>query len=531
VRKVLSILTAASLAISGIVVGMPAQRVASAQAEAAAIEWGPCKPRYLKRARARCGFLKVPLDYDRPNGRQISLRVSRVRHTSPDSQYQGVMLGNPGGPGPPGLFMAILGQFVPRNAGATYDWIGFNPRGTGSSRPSLSCLPNYLAYGLPPYVPGKRRIMRIWLRRSKRYARACERNHPFLLRHMGTADIVRDMDSIRSALGVRRINFYGYSYGTYLGQVYATLFPDRVRRMVLDSNLYPGGLTYKRYVDSTIALERNMEAWFRWIAKYRKVYHLGRTMKAVRGRFMAQRAKLRRQPAGRKIGPAEWVDVFFSAAYARFLWEHLADLFAGWVHEDKWKPLKAEYDSVSPPGNDNGLASYLGTVCRDVQFPNNWSTWARDTWRLHKRAPIVAWSTTWYFVPCLYWPVPAEEPIEVDGGDVDSVLLVGETLDGATPFQGSLAVRAEFPNSSLIAGRGGTTHGASLNGIACIDNKVATYLATGRRPARKPGRRSDAVCPPFPPPVPRGPGRALEPSTEQPERPLPFPRPIYPFVR
>lgn len=141
--------------------------------------------------------------------------------------------------------------------------------------------------------------MKAWLRRSKRYAAACKKNHPFLLDHMRTVDIVRDMDRIRAALGERRINFYGYSFGSYLGQVYGTLFPERVRRMVLDSNVDPQGFRYESGFDQTIALERNMEAWFRWVARYRKVYHLGRTMKAVRGRFLAQRTKLRRHPAVR----------------------------------------------------------------------------------------------------------------------------------------------------------------------------------------------------------------------------------------
>jgi pimeloyl-ACP methyl ester carboxylesterase len=528
VRKVLSVLTAGAIAVSGMIVGVPAERVASAQATAP-IEWGPCESRDLKRAQARCAFLEVPLDYDRPNGRQISLRLARVRHTSPDSQYQGVMLANPGGPGAPGLLMATQGQSVPGNAGAAYDWIGFDPRGAGASRPSLSCRPNYFHYDRPPYVPGRKRLVRTWLRRSRRYAAACKRKHPFLLPNMTTVDVARDMDSIRQALGADRINFYGYSWGSYLGQVYGTLFPERVRRMVLDSNVDPNRVWYRSNLDQNIAIDRVMNLWFHWIAQYKNVYRLGKNTEAVRKRFNRQKAKLRRRPAGGKIGPSEWNDIYLPAAYARFNWTPLAEVFAGWVHQGRWRLLKFVYDLIQTPGNDNLHAGYLASHCSDVPWPQAWGKWAQDNWRVHRRAPYQTWPNAWFNAPCLYWRTAPGERVEVDGSGVNSTLLVGETLDGATPFSGSLAVRALFPNSSLIEGRGGTTHGASLRGNACIDNKVAAYLATGRRPARKPGRRSDAVCPPFPAPVPRG--RAISPSTDELARRLPFPFPIYPFVR
>ena len=96
----------------------------------------------------------------RPGGAKISLAVSRVRHTSPDADYQGVMLVNPGGPGGSGLVYSILGQFVPNGAGNTYDWIGFDPRGVGASRPSLSCIPDYFGYNRPYYIPVTRALER-----------------------------------------------------------------------------------------------------------------------------------------------------------------------------------------------------------------------------------------------------------------------------------------------------------------------------------------------------------------------------------
>jgi pimeloyl-ACP methyl ester carboxylesterase len=311
------------------------------------------------------------------------------------------------------------------------------------------------------------------------------------------------MDMIRATLGAQRINFYGYSYGSYLGQVYGTMFPERVRRMVLDSNVDPNSWWYEAGPNQTRGFDRNINTWFRWLAKYHAVYDLGRTGKAVRALFLGQKAKLRKQPAGGKIGPNEWIDIFsLGAGSARSRWAYLGELFAGWVHEGHWTPLKTEYDSVNSPMDDNFYAALLSVLCTDAPSPKTWGEVAADTWRLHNAAPITAWRRTWFSGPCLYWRAPAHRSVEVDGSGVNSVLLIGETRDAATPFEGSLAVRALFPNSSLIAGVDGTTHGASLSGNTCVDNRVAAYLATGTRPARQPGRRADVACPPLQPPVP-----------------------------
>jgi alpha/beta hydrolase fold len=125
---------------------------------ASSIKWGPCSDPDLDKAHAQCGDLQVPLDYDQPDGQQISLAVSRVMHTSPAADYQGVMLVNPGGPGGSGLGLSVLGQFVPNHAGDAYDWIGFDPRGVGSSKPSLSCLPTTSATTVPTTSPRPRSL-------------------------------------------------------------------------------------------------------------------------------------------------------------------------------------------------------------------------------------------------------------------------------------------------------------------------------------------------------------------------------------
>jgi pimeloyl-ACP methyl ester carboxylesterase len=319
---------------------------------------------------------------------------------------------------------------------------------------------------------------------------------------MKTTDSARDMESIRKALGVRQINYYGFSYGTYLAQVYSTLFPSRVRRMVLDSNVDPRNVWYQANLNQDVAFDRVINIWFGWVARYHEVYHLGATRAAVRRLWYAQEQRLRRHPAGGLIGADEWTDAFVPAGYNQFFWPGLAEVFAAWVHEGDAQALKDAYDGAVGPGDDNGYAVYLAVQCTDVQWPTNWNRWRRDNWRLYVRYPFLTWDNAWYNAPCVFWGAPAGRPVRVNGRHVPGILLIDETLDAATPFAGSLEVRRRYPNASLIAEPGGTSHANSLFGNACVDDQIAAYLADGTLPARRPGNRPDAICAPLPQPVP-----------------------------
>jgi pimeloyl-ACP methyl ester carboxylesterase len=418
------------------------------------------------------------------------------------------MLVNPGGPGGSGLGLATLGSAVPNNAGGYYDWIGFDPRGVGSSQPALSCIPDYFSYNRPFYIPIEQQDLQAWLHRSQAYAQACGANGGDLLNHMTTIDSARDMDSIRVALGRAQINYYGFSYGTYLGQVYATLFPSHLRRAVFDSNVDPSRIWYQANLDQDIAFNRNIKIWFGWVAKYDSVYHLGATERAVEAQFYKVAVKLRSQPILGKIGFDEWMDTFLYAGYYQFFWVTLGNAFAGYVNANQGQRIVDLYDALNSPTDDNSYAVYDAVQCTDVQWPKDWNTWSRDNWRVFAVAPFETWGNAWFNAPCLYWPAKAHQPVTVDGSKVASVLLIDETLDAATPFTGSLHVRQLFPHSSLLALPGGTTHANSLAGDACEDNLIADYLATGALPPRKPGNGPDATCAPLPQPVPSGAGAA-----------------------
>ena len=116
-------------------------------------------------------------------------------------------------------------------------------------------------------MPRTRQVEKVWLDRSKGYAKACAKNGALLEQRQVTG-VAKDVDSLRKALGQEQINYYGFSYGMYLGQVYGTLFTERVRRMVLESNVGPRKVWYQANLDQDVAFDANIKVYFDWVATY-----------------------------------------------------------------------------------------------------------------------------------------------------------------------------------------------------------------------------------------------------------------------
>jgi pimeloyl-ACP methyl ester carboxylesterase len=469
--------------------------------------WHRCADADLRGLGAKCANVSVPLDYAKPNGQKIRIAISRIEHTVPDSQYQGPMLVNPGGPGGSGLTLSFLGEFVPKDAGKYYDWIGFDPRGVGSSRPAVSCQPKYpgAGYNRPRFVPTTKAIEKAWKSITNDYTDACDKKNGAILDHVTTIEAARDMDSIRQALGEQKINYYGFSYGTYLGQVYASLFPKNLRRAVFDGTVDPRGVWYEGNLDQDQPFDRNINIWFGWLAKYNSVYHLGNSTAKVRKLFYDTQEKLYANPVqatGGKLGGSEWSDSFLYAGYYESTWVDLGDVFSAFVHDDDVDAFESAYLDTSGYGEDNGYAMYLGVQCTDTAWPHKWEKWLKDNSAIYAVAPYETWSNAWYNEPCRHWPAPSRVPATINGKKADSLLMINETLDAATPYEGSLYVRSIFPKASLVAVPGGTTHANSLNGNACVDNVIADYLLTGAQPKRKSGDQPDKTCKALPQPDP-----------------------------
>ena len=215
---------------------------ASAQATPSSpLGWQTCAP---PAEGFQCATLQVPLDYGDPGVAPISLAL--IRHQATDPAHRvGSLLWNPGGPGGSGVAgLPELYSYFPAAVRARFDIVSFDPRGIGGSN-QLRCFSspdqeNALLAQLPPagFPVGQAQTqteINVWAQ----FDQACAAHGGPIQDHMDTADVARDMDQIRAALGEAKLDYYGISYGTYLGDVYANLFPSHVGHFVLDGNVAP----------------------------------------------------------------------------------------------------------------------------------------------------------------------------------------------------------------------------------------------------------------------------------------------------
>jgi pimeloyl-ACP methyl ester carboxylesterase len=490
--------------------GGPASSPAASAAtgQAGELHWHSCP---IPPAAMRCASLQVPLDYRHPAGRKITLAVSEMPATAPAAQQQGYLLVNPGGPGASGLSLAAdVAAGLDPTVASEYNVIGFDPRGVGSSVPALHCDPSFFAGVRPDYIPANAHAEQVLLARAKGYAASCQRRYGWLLPFMTTADTARDMDSIRAALGQQKISYFGYSWGTYLGQVYATLFPQRLRRMVLDSVVNPRGVWYADNIAQDYAFEGRIRAFFAWIAARDSVYHLGSTPAQVQQAWYRARARLEAHPiagpTGPMIGPDEFDDTFLVGGYTNAVWPGLATALAAYLRQHINAPMVDVYKTLGTQNaNENLFAVYNAVQCSDVNWPRSWARWDADTRRVYRTAPFEAWDNAWFNAACAFWPVrgPAE-PLQIRGAGLPGILMIQGTLDAATPYAGALVARRQLPTARMVVVRRGGNHGQSLAQPpnTCVDGYLNRYLTNGALPSR-PGL-VNAVCPATPPPAAAG---------------------------
>jgi pimeloyl-ACP methyl ester carboxylesterase len=472
-----------------------------APAAAARIAWKGCGT--VAYPKLQCGTLKVPLDYARPGGRTVTLALSRIRHTA--KEYQGPLLVNPGGPGASGLALAgfVAGR-LPASVSSQYDVVGFDSRGTGSSRPALNCKPGYFAPVRPDPVPHSGKEEAANLSRASSFAKACGSKYRELLPYINTVSAAKDLDRIRAALGAKRTSYFGYSYGTYLGAVYAKLFPERVRRLVLDSIVDPTGVWYEDNIDQEYAFDARQKAFFAWVAKYDSTYRLGTDPADVEAKWYQVRERLRTRPAGGKVGPGEFEDTFIPGGYSNGRWPDLAAGFSAYVRKGDQNALVTLHQRLAKvdAAAENSYSIYTAVECGDAPWPRDWPTWRRDAEKVHAKAPFMAWNNTWYNAPCAFWPAGSRRPVDVANDELPPALLFQATDDAATPYPGGVTVHRLLRHSSLVVEERGANHGVTLSGNACLDGHLVKYLATGAVP-RGSGGPADAVCQALPDPKPK----------------------------
>lgn len=449
----------AALAVAGCSTGA----APSSPSATAGIAWGPCPADVVdagpRGATARCGVLRVPRDHADPAGPTLDVAVSLLPATG---ARRSALVVNPGGPGSSGLAYGVeKAAKLPAAVTATHDVVGFDPRGTGRSG-AVDCGRAGGLFDHPAPDPAALGPTGL-LARGAALAADCARALGPARADLGTAATARDLDLLRAALGEDRLTYLGVSYGTWLGASYATLFPDRVGRIVLDSTVGPEDWTafgHEQARAMLVARDALADATApRW----------GTDRDGVLTVYGRARASL---PIG-TLGPAEFDAVVYRTLSRVERWAPFADALAAL---DRGDPGPFEALRPSEDGEERSRqAANRATVCADSPLPDP-ARVAGDVADLLRAspAPVLTGLET---LPCPAWS-PPREPVRF--GSAARVLFTQAGLDPTTPLDGARRMQARFPGSPMVVDPDARSHGlVASQRNACVDSAVASFLVDG----------------------------------------------------
>ncbi|MCX2731851.1 alpha/beta hydrolase [Saccharopolyspora sp. NFXS83] len=465
------------------------------------LAWGPCADYavtstdqgvYQDRA-LECARLRVPLDYAQPQGRQISIGVLRKPATDPDSRI-GSLLMNPGGPGASGMSAAasLAPTLEPTDLGERFDQIGFDPRGIGASEPEVRCLTDeeWDADRLDSDADTSPEGTAQTEREVRDYTGKCvQRTGEDVLAHVGTRDVVQDMDVLRSALGDPELTYLGYSYGTRIGSEYAERFPGNVRAMILDGAIDPGQDAIEQQVMQGAGFQRAFESFARWCAGQNHCALGDDPARAVPAFQRLTRPLLEHPaPAGdRELSYTDATTAAVQALYAQSMWPAL-NTGLGELAQGRGTVLLTLADSYygrEAGGSYSNITDAFNAVrCVDDPRVTDRAVLREADRRYREAAPFLddGLPANSAMDMCSFWPVPVTgDPAQPQVQGLPPTLVISTTGDPATPYDAGVNL-AKALRGRLLTFEG-TQHTAFLQGNSCVDDAGIDYLTELELPA------------------------------------------------
>lgn len=448
------------------------------------LEWKPCGVENIDKAGGECADVLVPLDYGNPDDRTMTVAISRVKAGDP-VQRRGILLSNPGGPGGEGLdSLDLLGDVLSPEVLASYDLIGMDPRGVGESGRSPRCGwpvgEMIRSAGLDPLGFVHDTVQ------SAGMAATCLIRDPNKLRQFTTRNTARDMDIVRGALGEEKANFYGVSYGTYLGAVFTQMFPDTIDRVVLDSAIDPDRYWEGLVQDWGPADEIALDDWAGWVSGRDDEFRLGTTPQQVRAKIEDLVRIAARQPIvidGFAIDD-HWLPFILHGLLMNFRLNEamaatvreIADAAGGPPTTSRTPRLRAIVEALRD--NENSVLAQI--ACGDVGAPIDPTWYWRNIEETRATQPVFG-ALANNIQPCAFWPRPVEPPTVVRNSV--PALILQATGDPRTPYAHGVRLHQDMSESRMVTLQDVRIHMTfrpELSG--CVNHAINTYFSVGTMP-------------------------------------------------
>ncbi|HEY5165658.1 MAG TPA: alpha/beta hydrolase [Acidimicrobiia bacterium] len=483
IRRVLSVVALTAFLISVVPTGIASASVASAVPHST-LRWTACS------GGVECARLKVPLDDTVVGGPTISLAIARVRARDPQHRI-GSLLVNPGGPGASGIqYLRDSFQALPGTIRDRFDIVSFDPRGTGASAP-VECTPNLDSLYNLEFAPRDDAARQALVAGVQAFIAKCQANAGAELPYVSTERAARDMDRIRAALGDSRLTYLGYSYGTYLGSLYADRYPTHVRAMVFDGAVDPALDAAAVQIQQAQGFEHSLDLFLQSCAADTTCsFHRGGNTAAA---YDALRARVGANPIpaptagkGRTLNATEFdIGVTFLLYSGQHAWPDLAHFLDNADSGDGSELLdQADASNMrNPDGTYDTLQdAFLAIGCLDGPDVGGLTGLRAIEEQAAQVAPRLGRSVVNNSLACAVWPVPVQTAPVPHAVGAPPIVVVGNTDDPATPLAWATGLSHELQSAVLLTVRS-TQHTAYASGNSCVDTAINRYLIDVRPPA------------------------------------------------
>ncbi len=444
------------------------------------VNWADCEQIF------ECASVQVPLDYAKPDGQAIRLSVLR-RPADVPAERRGSLLFNPGGPGVAAIpYVENASKVFDRTLLNHFDIIGLDPRGVGSSSPidcvSDSDLDVYLASDPDPDTSKEIKANTALLRA---FGEGCQQRTGALLAHVSTEDAARDMDILRALVGDKRVNYLGFSYGTFLGATYADLFPRRVGRMVLDGAIDPTSSVREAALDQAKGFQTALEAYVGDCVSSPDC-PLGTDADAALARVHDLLEQLDANPlpgaGNRQLTEGLAVLGIIFPLYSKDYWPLLSSALSAALAGDG-SQLLALADAYSNRGvtgyTGNAQEAILAVSCLDQPSSITVRKVRASIAMFERASPVFGEASAWVQYACSQWPVKSSATAAaLHARGAAPIVVVGTTRDPATPYAEAVALAHQLQSGVLLS-RNGDGHTAYRSGSPCIDAAIDSYLVDG----------------------------------------------------